>query len=202
MAVRVAKKLKVIKTIRKTSQLAVFDYRADTAPNGGAIALRACVHHIPVIRQMPGREDLDALRRVLLAQGLMVQFGTDAEGNIAIYTKANRLCFHARGANSTTCGIEHMHATTGEPWTPKQFMAAGWIAQYLEREFGLPLRMASVAPGGPGIAVITRTGHTGHQQISQAAGFNDRSDPGSGFDYERVFKYARFFKTHGHFVGA
>ena len=41
----------------------------------------------------------------------MVQFSTDASGNVAMFTKANRLCFQARGANSVSCGIEHMHAT-------------------------------------------------------------------------------------------
>ncbi len=180
----------------------VFDYRGETPSNGGIIALRACVHHIPVIRQAEGRQDLDTLRRVLMAQGLMVQFGTDAEGNVAMYTKANRLCYHARGANSVACGIEHMHLTTGEPWSKRQMRAAGWIAQYLEREFGLPLRMADVEPGPGATVVIKRTGHTSHQQISRVAGFNDRSDPGQGFDYSEMFSAARYFKKHGHFVGA
>ncbi len=180
----------------------VFDYRRETASNGGIIALRACVHHVPVIRNEPGRQDLDTLRRVLMAQGLMVQFGTDAEGNVAMYTKANRLCYHARGANSVACGIEHMHLTTGEPWSKRQMRAAGWIAQYLEREFGLPLRMADVEPGPGATVTIKRTGHTSHQQISRVAGFNDRSDPGQGFDYSEMFSAARYFKKHGHFVGA
>ena len=180
----------------------VFDYRRETASNGGIIGLRACVHHIPVIRQAEGRADLDTLRRVLIAQGLMVQFGTDAEGNVAMYTKANRLCYHARGANSVACGIEHMHATVGEPWTERQMRAAAWVAQYLEREFGLPLQMADVEPGPGATVTIKRKGHTSHQQISRIAGFNDRSDPGKGFDYDKMFSAAKFFKAHGHFVGA
>lgn len=193
----------VIKTLKiaegQTSK--IWDYRKETSPNGGVIPIRACVHHIPVIHQMPGRADLDALRRVLLAQGLMVQFGTDGEGNIALYTRANRLCWQARGGNSVTCGIEHMHFLVSEDWSKKQIRAAAWIAQYLEREFHLPLRMANVEPG-PGVARIVRTGHTSHQQISHMAGFNDRSDPGSGFDYDQMFSYADFFKKHGHFIGA
>lgn len=180
----------------------VFDYRRETPSNGGIIALRACVHHLPVIRNEPGRQDLDTLRRVLMAQGLMVQFGTDAEGNVAMYTKANRLCYHARGANSVACGIEHMHATVGEPWTERQMRAAAWVAQYLEREFGLPLQLADVEPGPGATVVIKRKGHTSHQQISRVAGFNDRSDPGKGFDYSKMFSAARYFKAHGHFVGA
>lgn len=193
--------------VRRTLKIAgkdtstVFDFRHNTSPNGGRISIAACVHHIPVISNVPGRADLDTLRRVLLDQGLMVQFGTDAEGNVATYTPADRLCFHARGANSVTCGIEHMHATVGERWSKKQLRAAAWIAQHLERQFGLPLRMANVEPGG-GLARITRSGHTSHEAISHAAGFNDRIDPGDGFDYEYVFHAAKFFQKHGHFVGA
>lgn len=180
----------------------VWDYRKETAANGGKIPLRACVHHIPVIRNQDGRSDLDALRRVLLVQGLMVQFGTDSEGNVAMYTRADRLCYHARGGNSVTCGIEHMHFTVGEPWSGKQMRAAAWIAQYLEREFGVPLQMARVEEGPGPTVVISRKGHTSHEQISRKAGYNDRSDPGPGFDYEEMFSAARFFKRHGHFVGA
>jgi len=180
----------------------IWDYRGETPSNGGNIPLQACVWHIPVIRQMTGREDLDALRRILLAQGLMVQFGTDGEGNVALYTKANKLCYQARGGNSITCGVEQMHLTVGEPWSKKEFRAAGWIAQYLEREFGIPLQMADVEPGGFHQARIVRKGHTSHEQISRMAGYNDRSDPGDGMDYEYVFHCARFFKEHGHFVGA
>lgn len=195
---RVLKKLH----IAAGASSSVFDYRSETPANGGIINLRACVHHIPVIRQAEGRADLDTLRRVLQAQGLMVQHGTDAEGNVAMFTRANRLCYHARGGNSVTCGIEHMHYTVGEPWSKKQMRAAAWIAQYLEREFGIPLQMANVEPG-PGYTVtIARKGHTSHQQISRVAGFNDRSDPGKGFDYGEMFAAARFFKKHGHFIGA
>lgn len=199
MRARTIKRLRIAGDGQRSSLL---DYRDFTSPNGGPIALRACVHHIPVIPQKPGREDLDLLRQVLIGQGLMVQFGTDASGHVALYTRADRLCYHARGANSITCGIEHMHYTVGEDWTRKQLRAAAWIAQYLEREFDIPLQMADVEPGGPGVAQIVRKGHTSHRQISRMAGYNDRSDPGSGFDYEYVFSAARFYKRRGHFVGA
>lgn len=198
-AARTIKRLRIAGDGARSS---ILDYRGFTPPNGGTIPLLACVHHIPVIRQMPGRQDLDAMRGILQRQGLMVQFGTDASGHIALYTRADRLCYHARGANSITCGIEHMHLTTGEWWSKKQLRAAAWCANYLRREFGVPLQMARVEPGGRGIARITRKGHTSHQQISAKAGYHDRSDPGRGFDYEYVFSAARFFARHGHFVGA
>lgn len=195
---------KVLRTLKiggdQTST--VFDFRHVTRPNGGRIEVRACVHHIPVISNVAGRGDLDLLRQVLLDQRLMVQFGTDAEGNVAIYTPPDRLCHQARGANSFTCGIEHMHKTTDEGWLKKQLRAAAWIAQLLERRFDLPLKMATVEPAGPGVARIVNRGHTSHQEISSKAGHNDRSDPGAGFDYEYVFGAAKFFKKHGHFVGA
>lgn len=179
----------------------VYDYRGETSPNGGTINLQACVWHIPVIKNVEGRGDLDTLRRVLINEGLMVQFGTDAEGNVALYTRANKLCWQAKGGNSITCGVEQMHYLTSESWSKKQFRAAAWIMQYLEREFNIPLQMADVEPGGPGLARVVRKGHTSHQQIARMAGYNDRSDPGQGFDYEYCFSAAKFFKTHGHFVG-
>jgi N-acetylmuramoyl-L-alanine amidase len=185
----------------------IWDYRGETSPNGGRIELRACVHHIPVISNVTGRGDLDKLRQVLLdrrppAGGLMVQFGTDAEGNVALFTRADRLCFQAKGANQVSCGIEHMHFAIGEDWSKKQLRAAAWIAQYLEREFDIPLQMADVEPAGSGVVKIARKGHTSHEQISHLAGFNDRTDPGSGFDYDYMFHAAKFFKANGHFVGA
>lgn len=180
----------------------IYDYRQETPANGGVIKLQGCVWHIPVIRQMDGREDLDALRRILMDKDLMVQFGTDGEGNVALYTRANRLCYQARGANAISCGVEQMHLTVGDPWSKKEFRAAGWIMQYLEREFGIPLQMADVEPGGFHQAKFVRKGHTSHEQISRMAGYNDREDPGDGMDYEYCFHCARFFGTHGHFVGA
>lgn len=197
-APRTVKRLRIAGDGARSS---VLDYRGFTPANGGRIGLRACVHHIPVIPQMPGRRDLDRLRDVLLAQRLMVQFGTDDAGHIALYTRANRLCYHARGGNTVTCGVEHMHYTVGEPWSRKQLRAAAWIAQYLEREFGIPLQMADVEPGPGSTAIIVRKGHTSHLQISRMAGYNDRSDPGRGFDYEYMFKAAGFFQRRGHFVG-
>jgi hypothetical protein len=202
VGLRAATSPKVVRTLKIAAGMtsSVWDY--GTPPNGGIIGLRACVHHIPVIRQTPGRGDLDVLERVLRQQGLMVQFGTDAEGNVARYTRANRLCYHARGGNQVTCGIEHMHYLTSEAWTERQMRAAGWVTQYLEREYGIPLQMANVEPAGSGVVSVVRKGHTSHRQISKLAGYNDRSDPGPGFDYDKVFALARYFKRHGHFVGA
>ena len=195
---KVKRKLKIAGQQEST----VFDFRHVTSPNGGKIDVSACVHHIPVITNVPGRADLDTLRQVLLNQNLMVQFGTDAEGNVAMYTPADQLCFHARGLNSHACGVEHMHFAVGEKWMKKQLRAAAWIVQRLERQFGLPMRLATVEPNGSGFAKVTRTGHTTHEEVSRKAGFNDRVDPGKGFDFEYVFHAAQFFKDHGHFVGA
>lgn len=194
----------VVKTLRIAAgaKSSVFDYRGFTDPNGGTIPLQACVHHIPVVPNAPGHADFDLLRQVLLGRGLMVQLSTDDAGNVALYTRANRLCWQAKGANSITCGIEHMHMTIAEDWSRKQIRAAAWCAQYLEREFDVPLQMADVEPNGPGLVKIVRKGHTSHRQVSRLAGYNDRVDPGPGFDYELMFSSASYFKRKGHFIGA
>src|SRR5687767_5356297 len=85
---------RVVRTLKIAAGMTSRVYDYGSPPNGGIIGVRACVHHIPVIRNTPGRGDLDVLDRVLRAQGLMVQFGTDDEGNVARYTRANRLCYH------------------------------------------------------------------------------------------------------------
>jgi N-acetylmuramoyl-L-alanine amidase len=163
----------------------IWDHRGETNPHGGRIALRACVHHLPGPTVRAGR---------------VFQFGTDADGNIALYTRADRLCFQANGANQASCGIEHVGGSVGEEWSAKQLRAAAWIAQYLEREFDVPLQIAHVEPNGPGLVRIVRKGHTSGRDVAHLAGFGDRIDP--AFDYEHMFHAARFFKSHGHFVGA
>lgn len=191
----------VIKELKGAGK--VIDYRGSgvLAPSGGIIQPLIMVEHIPVIRNVPGTDDFLTLARVLRDRGLSLQAATDAEGNVALYNPLNRLCFQAKGANQVSCGVEHMHATINEPWSKKQFRAAAWLWQYAEREFGIPLRIARLS-SGPGRVGVLRRGHTSHQRVSAAAGFNDRSDPGPGFDWEYVRSAALFFKRHGHFVGA
>lgn len=192
---------RVIKGLRGAGT--VFDYRGTGVlpPNGGRINPLIMVEHIPVVPNRPGTEDFLILARVLKQQGLSLQAATDREGNVALYNHLNRLCFQARGANQVSCGVEHMHMSTGEEWTKKQLRASAWLWQYAEREFGIPLRVARLS-SGRGRVGVQRRGHTSHQRVSAAAGFNDRSDPGPKYDWEYVAKAARFFKEHGHFEGA
>ena len=165
---------------------AIYDYRAFTVPNGGAIRPLVFVQHIPVIRQMDGRVDLDVLWRVLVGQGLMVQRGTDGEGNVAKYTQLDRLCFHARGANAISCGVEHMHLTTAESWSERQLNAAAYCAWEAREKAGVPLE---------------RRGQTTHEAVSRHAGFNDRSDPGEFYEARMgdVRERALFYDQHRRF---
>lgn len=177
----------------------VWDYRHMTFPNGGVIRPLAYVQHIPVIRQMDGRADLDLLHRVLVAQGLMVQHATDAEGNVALYTPTNRLCYHARGANALAAGVEHMHATTSEEWTEKQINAAAYVAWIARYHHGVPLVRGTLVPGGNRTAAVTKRGQVAHAEVSAAAGYHDRSDPGPGYPWAEVRERAMFFNRHKRF---
>jgi hypothetical protein len=191
---------KVLKELRGAGK--VFDYRGTglLPANGGVIQPLIMVEHIPVVRNVDGTGDFRTLASVLRAQGLSLQAATDREGNVALYNNLNRLCFQARGANQVSCGVEHMHMTIGEEWSRKQLRASAWLWQYAEHMFGIPLRVARIA-SGPGRVGVLRRGHTSHRRVSTAAGFNDRVDPGPGYDWEYVRKAALFFKSHGHFVG-
>ncbi|MGI9100700.1 MAG: peptidoglycan recognition protein family protein [Solirubrobacteraceae bacterium] len=191
---------KVLKELRGAGK--VFDFRGTGVlpPNGGIIQPLIMVEHIPVVPNVAGAADFHMLARVLRQQGLSLQAATDREGNVALYNHLNRLCFQARGANQVSCGVEHMHMTVDEDWTKKQLRASAWLWQLAEREFGIPLRVARIAPG-PGRIGVLRRGHTSHRRVSAAAGFHDRVDPGAGYDWEYVRKAALFFKRHGHFQG-
>lgn len=172
--------------------------------NGRVIRIKPLigVEHIPVIRNVKGRADFLLLAQVLKDQGLSLQTATDNEGNVALFSSLNALCYQAKGANQLSYGTEHMHVSTAEGWTTKQFYAAAWIWQYAEREEGIPIQTGRITGAGYGRVAVVRRGHVSHRRVSAAAGFNDRSDPGPGFDYARVASYARYYKRHHTFVGA
>ncbi len=156
------------------------------------------VEHIPVVANRQGIEDGIRLANVLTAQGLAVQSATDSEGNVYRYTNLDDLCWQARGANAVGCGTEHMHLTIGEPWSERQMRAAAWLAVLAEDRQGVPLRNGTLI-SGPGVVKVKRRGHVGHAYVSRAAGFNDRSDPGPGFDRQHMYELARHFQRTGKF---
>lgn len=192
------RKLKAIKGMGT-----VYDWRGTkwSQPNGGSIRPRLGVQHIPVVRNTDGIADLITLRNVLVAQGLMVQQGTDREGNVALYCSGDRLCFQARGANSVSWGTEHMHLSISEAWSKKQLRASAWIVQLNRKHFGTGRGRASLGDGD-GVVRVARGGQTTHERVSFCAGFKDRSDPGAGYDFEYVDHCVSFFERHGHFEGA
>jgi hypothetical protein len=196
---------RVIKTIRGMGT--VYDWRDSpwTQPNGGRITPLLGVQHIPVIRNVDGFGDLITLEEVLQAQGLQVQQGTDREGNVALYTPGDFLCFQARGANQVSWGTEHMHLTITESWTKKQLRASAWVNQLNRRHYGTPSTRAALGDGD-GLVRVIHSGQTTHMKVSQKAGFNDRSDPDGGkpglYDFEYVAHAEAFFAEHGHFAGA
>jgi hypothetical protein len=191
---------RVVKTLRGAGT--VFDWRGTglLPPNGGRIHLLLGIEHIPVVRNVKGIDDFVTLANVLKAQGLSLQTATDSEGNVALYNPLDSLCYQARGSNSCSYGTEHMHMTVTETWTKRQLRAAAWIWQYAEREYGIPPHTARVGRGNP--TPVWRKGHISHMAQARAAGFNDRVDPGAGFDVDYVGHCVSFFKRKGHFEGA
>jgi len=178
----------------------VWDYRRFTQANGGRIKVMGLVEHIPVIRQMVGRADLDVLWRVLRSQGLMVHNATDGEGNVALFVPMNLLCYHARGGNSFLCGTEHMHATILDKWSDKQLNAAAFISYRANEHHDVPRRRGALGPGA-GFCTVRKRGHVTHEGVSRNAGFNDRSDPGTKYEalMGEVADRALFFGKHHRF---
>lgn len=181
----------------------VYDYRGTKAivPNGGVIPLLGMVEHIPVMADRPGTQDFDALASVIRQRGLGLQAATDGEGNVALFTNLNRLCWQARGLNSVSCGVEHMHMTIGQPWPRVQLNASAWLWHYAKVVYGLEKRHGKLAPAGFGVAKVVRKGHVTHQEEAAAAGYFDRSDPGPGYDFDYVQHAANYFSRHKTFKG-
>jgi hypothetical protein len=178
----------------------VFDFRGTglCPPNGGRIRPLLMVHHIPVVSNVTGTADFIRLGDILRGKGLAIQASTDAEGNVALFTRFDEFCFGHRGANQIGCGIEHMHMTVGEPWTEKQMRAAAWCTAQVWISHGVPPRGGVMTPGNR-IVGVTRRGHTSHRTVSDLAGFHDRTDPGTGFNFAHLYELARFFRKNGRF---
>jgi hypothetical protein len=156
------------------------------------------VHHIPVVPNVTGLADFVRLGDILRNKGLAIQAATDSEGNVALYTRFDELCFGQRGANQIGCGVEHMHMAVGEAWTEKQMRAAAWCANRVWDAYGIPPRQAVLLQGDGRIG-IQRRGHTSHMAVSNTAGFRDRSDPGAGFNFAHLYELTRFFHKNRRF---
>jgi hypothetical protein len=178
----------------------VYDYRGTglCPPSGGRIRPLIMVHHIPVVAQIGGTADFEKLGDILRGKGLAIQAATDAEGNVALYTRWDQLCFGQRGANQVASGVEHMHLTTAERWTERQMRAAAWCANQVWVNFAIPPHRG-ILGAGPGRVKVQRRGHTSHQNVSNKAGFHDRSDPGPNFDYAHLYDLTRFYNRHHKF---
>jgi hypothetical protein len=111
----------------------------------------------------------------------MVHNGTDGEGNVALYCRMDRLCWHARGGNSVSCGTEHMHLTTAESWTDRQLNAAAYLSNRAYENQGLSRRPGQLGTGR-GYVTVRRRGHVTHEDVSAKAGYHDRSDPGARYE--------------------
>jgi N-acetylmuramoyl-L-alanine amidase len=178
----------------------VFDFRGTglCPPNGGRIRPLLLVHHIPVVPNMKGTVDFITLGNILRGEGLAIQASTDAEGNVALFTRFDEFCFGHRGANQLACGIEHMHKTVDEPWTEKQMRAAAWCSAQVFLSHGVAPRGGVMTPGHH-IVGVKRRGHTSHMAVSDLAGFHDRKDPGAGFNFAHLYELTRFFVKHRRF---
>jgi hypothetical protein len=97
----------------------------------------------------------------------------------------NVLCYQAKGANQVSCGTEHMHMTVNEEWSKRQLRASAWLVNQALEKHGIPAYEGKVASGAGVVRVLSK-GQTSHKRVSQAAGFNDRIDPGAGYDFEYV----------------
>jgi hypothetical protein len=193
----------------------VFDFRGTgllPANPGGRIRPLVFVHHIPVVENVVGLADFEKLASILKGRGLAIQAATDAEGNVALFSRLDEKCFGHLGANHVACGAEHMHAGLDEEWTEKQMRAAAWLSHRAWRSFDIRPRRAILVPGdghfeGAEFVLdkpvgVQRRGHTSHKNVSAKIGSHQRFDPGSKFSFKHLYELTRFFHEHHTFEGA
>jgi hypothetical protein len=189
----------------------VYDFRGtglmppirDSAGRVIRIRPRVYTEHIPVMRNQRGIEDFYDLADVLRARGLNLQHATDSSGNVCLYMPFNWLAYQARGANSYGPGCEHMHVSVGEDWTKRQLRASAYLWYLGKRSWDIPAVRGDLRPGSArGLTVIAKRGHVSHQEVSNAARYYDRSDPGAGYDWEYVRHCYLYYRRRHTFVGA
>jgi N-acetylmuramoyl-L-alanine amidase len=180
----------------------VFDFRGTglcpPARGGQRIRPLVMVHHIPEVHQAAGTGDFIKLARILVDGGKSIQASTDGDGNVALFTRWDELCWGQRGANFLGCGVEHMHFSTGKTFSERQMRAAAWCAAQVWISFNIPPRRGILLPGN-GVVRVQRRGHTSHMNVSKKAGFNDRRDPGPNFDYAHLYDLTKFYRKHRKF---
>jgi hypothetical protein len=194
----------------------VFDFRGTgllPPKPGGPIRPLVFVHHIPVVENAVGLADFEKLASILKGGGLAIQAATDAEGNVALFSRLDEKCFGHLGANHLACGAEHMHLDVNEKWTEKQMRAAAWLSHRAWRSFGIPPRRAILLPGAGHFdsdhvfhldepVGVQRRGHTSHENVSAKIDSHQRFDPGPKFSFKHLYELTRFFREHHTFEGA
>jgi hypothetical protein len=190
----------------------VFDYRGTgLCPPSRDFRIRPLVfvNHIPEVPQATGTADFETLGRILKGKGLAIQAATDAEGNVALFTRLDQFCFGHLGANMVACGAEHMHSSVNKVWTEEQMRAAAWLANRAWNAFGIKPRRAILTPGDGHLegsefvldrpVGVRRRGHTSHKNVSALIGSHQRNDPGDGFSFRHLYELTRFFHKHDRF---
>lgn len=178
-----------------------YDFRGTglLPPSGGLIRVQVGVEHIPVIHQAAGLDDFFTLASVLRQRGLSLQAATDGTGNAVQYNRLDALCWQAKGANSISYGVEHMHFAIDEAWSRRQFRAAAYMMWRAQEYQGIPLIGGKLVQLAPGVVGATRKGHVSHKYVSATAGFFDRVDPGPLFRWQHCYELAAFFDEHRRF---
>jgi N-acetyl-anhydromuramyl-L-alanine amidase AmpD len=119
----------------------------------------------------------------------------DGEGNTARYVPDERKAWHCAGYNSQTLGIEQIgFATfTRSLWDSNRRAqlkkTAKWIAWW-SKKYNIPIQKGAVSNG-----VVTRRGVLMHSDLGAIGG--GHHDPGPGFPFWTVLRYARWYKRYG-----
>lgn len=151
------------------------------------------VIHTTESHDLPGRPDVDAIvawfnNPVSQASAHVV---IDAEGFNTTCVPDEEKAWACVNYNSRSLNIELIGWAVTPRWQwlkrERQLRACAKYVAYWSREHRIPLRFRSLRPELPGVC--------GHMHLGIAGG--GHRDPGQGFPFGRLLKYAQFYAKRG-----
>lgn len=153
----------------------------------GRLVPKVVVLHSTESHDHPGTIDVTGVLKFLekTEDELGVHFVVDKEGNAGQGARINQVCYHAKGANSFSLGIEQIGFAYHTHWDrsdrTRQLEKVAKFLAWLSKDRGIPLKHSTTH----GIAMhsdILAGGHT---------------DPGPNYPLSHVLKLAKKYKKTG-----
>lgn len=180
-------KKKVAKTPLKVHAPPIKVDRARYGNVHGRLDPKVVVLHSTESHDRPGTGDVEAILKYLenTREGLGIHYTIDKEGNVGRGALHNHKVYHARGANSTSIGIEQIGFAHSTAWKredrQKQLERVAKVLAYISVTEGIPLKHSTTH----GVAM--------HRDFP-AGGHTDPGNPKTEYPFYYVLQLAQKYK--------